>query len=64
MELVYPAIFTPWESGPGYTVVVPDLPGCVTEGRDLNEAIEMGGGCCKRMDPGRDGGWECAPGSQ
>ncbi len=42
MKLVYPAIFTPWEEGSGYTVVVPDLPGCVTEGRDLIEAIEMG----------------------
>ena len=26
----------------GYTVEVPDLPGCVTEGKDLVDAIEMG----------------------
>ncbi len=42
MKLVYPAIFTPCEELTGYTVEVPDLPGCVTEGRDLAEAIEMG----------------------
>lgn len=41
MKLVYPAVFYPWEEG-GYTVVVPDLPGCVTEGDNLAEAIYMG----------------------
>lgn len=42
MKLVYPAIFSPWEDGKGYTVEVPDLPGCVTEGPTLAEAIFMG----------------------
>lgn len=42
MKLVYPAIFSPWEDGKGYTVEVPDLPGCVTEGDSLAEAIFMG----------------------
>ncbi|MCD8380794.1 MAG: type II toxin-antitoxin system HicB family antitoxin [Lachnospiraceae bacterium] len=42
MKLVYPAIFTPCENLSGYTVEIPDLPGCVTEGRDLADAIEMG----------------------
>ena len=42
MKLVYPAIFTPCKELSGYTVEVPDLPGCVTEGRSLVEAIEMG----------------------
>lgn len=42
MKLVYKAIFTPFEDGEGYTVEVPDLPGCVTEGDSLAEAIEMG----------------------
>jgi len=41
MRLSYPAIFYPADEG-GYTVVVPDLPGCVTEGDDLAEAILMG----------------------
>lgn len=41
MKLIYPAIFTPWDEGEGYTVVVPDLPGCVSEGGSLEEAIEM-----------------------
>ncbi len=43
MKLIYPAVFKPFsdQSG-GYVVEFPDLPGCVTEGRDLEEAIEMG----------------------
>ena len=43
MKLLYPAIFTPFEDATGgYTVEVPDLPGCVSEGSDLINAIEMG----------------------
>ena len=42
MKLIYPAIFTPCEEQEGYTVVVPDLPGCVTQGTTLVEAIDMG----------------------
>jgi predicted RNase H-like HicB family nuclease len=42
MKLTYPAIFYPWDEGTGYTVEVPDLPGCVTEGDSLDEAILMG----------------------
>lgn len=41
MKLVYPALFSPWEEGDGYTVEFPDLPGCVTEGETLAQAIEM-----------------------
>jgi len=43
VKLVYPAIFKPFsdQSG-GYVVEFPDLPGCVTEGKDLEQAIEMG----------------------
>lgn len=41
MKLVYPAVFSPHDDGKGYTVVVPDLPGCVTEGETLAEAIMM-----------------------
>lgn len=37
----YPAVFYPWDDGRGYTVEVPDLPGCVSEGEDLATAIEM-----------------------
>lgn len=40
MKLIYPACFYPSEEG-GYTVVFPDLPGCVTEGDTLSEAMEM-----------------------
>ena len=59
MKLVYPAIFTPCEELSGYTVEVPDLPGCVTEGRNLVEAIEMGadaasGWILDEMEDGND----------
>lgn len=41
MKLVYPAVFRPCEGKEGYTVTVPDLPGCVTEGDTLADAILM-----------------------
>ncbi|MBQ8132909.1 MAG: type II toxin-antitoxin system HicB family antitoxin [Clostridia bacterium] len=41
MKLVYPAYFTPLENSDGYCVTFPDLPGCVTQGSSLAEAIEM-----------------------
>ena len=41
MKLVYPAIFRRCEEKEGYTVIVPDLPGCVTEGDTLADAILM-----------------------
>jgi predicted RNase H-like HicB family nuclease len=40
MKLVYPACFYPCEEG-GYTVIFPDLPGCITEGDSLAEAVDM-----------------------
>lgn len=42
MKLIYPAIFTPCLEKDGYTVTVPDLPGCVSEGDSLINAIDMG----------------------
>ena len=42
MRLAYPIILSPFEDGSGgYTVEVPDLPGCGTEGRDLADALLM-----------------------
>ena len=41
MKLVYPAVFHPCKEKEGYTVIVPDLPGCVTEGNTLADAILM-----------------------
>ncbi len=41
MKLVYPAIFLHEEGTPGYAVEFPDLPGCVTGGDDLAEALFM-----------------------
>ena len=40
-KLLYPACFYPCEEQEGYTVVVPDLPGCVTQGKSLIDAIGM-----------------------
>ena len=43
LKLIYPAVFKPFtdQSG-GYVVEFPDLPCCVTKGKDLAQAIEMG----------------------
>lgn len=38
--LTYPAVFFEAEEG-GYSVEVPDLPGCISEGDTLAEAINM-----------------------
>ena len=43
MILIYPAVLYPFSDGSGgYVVEFPDLPGCVTEGKNLEEAIAMG----------------------
>lgn len=43
MKLIYPALFTPFSDGSGgYVVEFPDLPGCISEGTDIINAIEMG----------------------
>ncbi|MCL5290337.1 MAG: type II toxin-antitoxin system HicB family antitoxin [Bacillota bacterium] len=42
MKYVYPAVFTPLDSGE-YDVRIPDLPGCLTCGKNLTDAIEMAG---------------------
>ena len=40
MKLVYPACFYKEEDG-GYSVDIPDLLGCCTQGNTLEEALEM-----------------------
>jgi len=40
MEYVYPAIFHKNEDG-SYTITFPDLPGCISEGKNLNNALFM-----------------------
>lgn len=37
---IYPAVFHPNEDG-SYTITYPDLPGCITEGKDLANALHM-----------------------
>jgi len=38
-NIYYPAIFHPEESG--YSVSIPDLEGCFTQGETMDEAVEM-----------------------
>ena len=40
MKYVYPAIFKPLDNGE-YFIKVPDLPGCITEGKNLHQALDM-----------------------
>lgn len=39
MKYIYPVCIYPGDNS-GYTVVVPDLPGCVTEGETIADALE------------------------
>ena len=39
-QYIFPAIFDPNENG-GFTITFPDLPGCITEGDNLGEALQM-----------------------
>ncbi len=39
MRLSYPVCLYPNDNG--YTAIVPDLPGCVTEGKDFSDVIYM-----------------------
>ncbi len=40
MEYIYPAIFHANEDG-SYTITFPDLPGCISEGKSLGDALHM-----------------------
>lgn len=39
-DLEYSVILEPDEDGAGYTVTVPALPGCISEGETLEESLE------------------------
>lgn len=41
MKLSYPVCIYPNENNSGYTAVVPDLPGCVTCGENIQDVFEM-----------------------
>ena len=41
MKYAYTATFVPFEDGAGYYCRVPDLPGCITTGKDLPDAISQ-----------------------
>jgi antitoxin HicB len=40
-KLQYSVVLIPDEESGGYTVEVPDLPGCITEGDTVEEALKM-----------------------
>lgn len=40
MKYVYPSIFKLLDNGE-YFIKVPDLPGCITEGKNLPDALDM-----------------------
>ena len=40
MENIYPAIFER-NNDDSYTIFFPDLPGCISEGKSLNNALDM-----------------------
>lgn len=35
----YTVVLHPWEEGQGYTVIVPALPGCISQGATKEEAL-------------------------
>lgn len=41
MKYVFTATFTPIEGGEGYECRIPDIPHCVTTGRDIADAMAM-----------------------
>lgn len=41
MKYNYIAVLTPFDDGTGYTIEAPDVPGCVTSGKDHEDAVEM-----------------------
>ena len=41
MKYTYTATFIPKEDGSGYLCRVPDLPGCISSGKTLENAIDM-----------------------
>lgn len=56
-ERQYDVVLEPQEEG-GYTVYVPDLPGCVSEGETPEQAIEMiRDAMAGYLEARRDRGW-------
>ena len=52
MKYTYTALFTPTEDGTEFYACVPDLPGCVTTGTTLEDAMDeiadaMSGNLCR-----------------
>ena len=41
MHYIYTALFTPIEDGSGFYARVPDLPGCISTGSSLQDAIKQ-----------------------
>ena len=48
MDYVYPAVFQPNEDGT-FSITFPDLPGCISEGKDLADALRMAESALSQM---------------
>ena len=48
MDYVYAAVFEPNEDGT-YSITYPDLPGCISEGKDLADALRMAESALSQM---------------
>jgi antitoxin HicB len=62
----YTVVLLPDEEGTGYTVEVPELPGCITEGNTVEEALIMAkdaiqGYIASMIDAGEEVPEEAAP---
>lgn len=61
MKAIYTAVLTPKEHG-GYFCRIPDLPGCLTSGKDLADALTNAQDAANVwMLESEDEGKECAP---
>lgn len=61
---IYPAVFHPNDDG-SYTVTFPDLPGCITEGKSLDNALYMAqDALCAWMEYATESGMDISPASR
>lgn len=61
---IYPAVFHPNDDG-SYTITFPDVPGCISEGKSLDNALYMAQDALSTwMEYAMDSGMEVSPASR
>lgn len=60
-QYVYPAVFHPNADDGSYTILFPDLPGCISEGKDLQNALYMAQDALEMWLADAEGQKECIP---